>query len=47
VNFTGAAFRLATEPPLPISIDGEVLARTPVKAHIAAGVIEVMAPAVQ
>jgi YegS/Rv2252/BmrU family lipid kinase len=42
VNFTGAAFRLATEPPLPISIDGEVLARTPVKAHIAAGVIEVM-----
>ena len=32
-------------PALPISIDGEVLARTPAVASIAAGVIEVMVPA--
>lgn len=44
-EFHGRAIRIATEPPLPISIDGEVLARTPVTAKIAAGVIEVMAPA--
>ena len=43
-EFHGRSIRIATEPPLPISIDGEVLARTPVTAHIAAGVIEVMAP---
>ncbi len=45
VDFTGTAIRIATEPPLPISIDGEVLAHTPVTAHVAAGVIEVMVPA--
>lgn len=45
-DFRGKSLRVATEPPLPISIDGEVLARTPVTAHIAAGVIEVMAPAI-
>ena len=45
VNFTGTSLKIATEPPLPISIDGEVLATTPVTAHIAAGVIEVMVPA--
>lgn len=44
-EFHGRSIRLATEPPLPISIDGEVLARTPVTAHIAAGVIDVIAPA--
>jgi YegS/Rv2252/BmrU family lipid kinase len=44
-EFHGRSIRLATEPPLPISIDGEVLAHTPVTAHIAAGVIEVIAPA--
>jgi diacylglycerol kinase family enzyme len=44
VEFTGKSLRVATEPPLPISIDGEVLATTPVTAHVAAGVIEVMAP---
>ena len=44
VSFSGTSIRVATEPPLPISIDGEVLAHTPVTAHIAAGVIEVMAP---
>ncbi|HEX8553725.1 MAG TPA: diacylglycerol kinase family protein [Sphingomonas sp.] len=43
-EFRGRAIRLDTEPRLPISIDGEVLARTPVTARIAAGVIEVMAP---
>jgi YegS/Rv2252/BmrU family lipid kinase len=37
--------RIATNPPLPISIDGEVLAKTPVTAKIAAGVIRVIAPA--
>jgi len=45
VDFTGTALKIATEPPLPISIDGEVLAKTPVTAHVAAGVIEVMVPA--
>ena len=43
-DFTGTSMRIATEPPMPISIDGEVLAKTPVTAHVAAGVIEVMAP---
>ena len=43
-EFRGRELRLATEPPLPISIDGEVLAHTPVTARIAAKVIEVMAP---
>lgn len=44
VTFTGTTIRVDTEPPLPISIDGEVLAQTPVTARIAAAVIEVMAP---
>jgi YegS/Rv2252/BmrU family lipid kinase len=44
-EFRGKSLRLDTEPRLPISIDGEVLARTPVTARIAAGVIQVMAPA--
>lgn len=44
ISFTGKSLRISTEPPLPISIDGEILARTPVTAHIAAGAIEVMAP---
>jgi YegS/Rv2252/BmrU family lipid kinase len=44
VHFTGKALRIATEPPLPVSIDGEVLAHTPVTARIAAGVIDVMVP---
>ena len=43
-EFRGRSIRLATEPVLPVSIDGEILARTPVTAKIAAGVIEVMAP---
>lgn len=43
-EFRGVALRIATDPPLPISIDGEVLARTPVTAKVAKGVIEVAAP---
>jgi YegS/Rv2252/BmrU family lipid kinase len=43
-NFHGKSLKIRTEPPLPISIDGEVLAHTPVTAKIAAGIIEVMAP---
>jgi len=44
-EFHGRAIRIDTEPRLPISIDGEVLAQTPVTAKVAAGVIEVMVPA--
>ena len=44
-EFEGTSIRIATDPPLPISIDGEVLARTPVTARIARGVIRVAAPA--
>lgn len=43
-EFHGRSLRLVTEPVLPVSIDGEVLATTPVVARIAPGVIEVMAP---
>ncbi len=45
VSFSGKSLRIATEPSLPISIDGEVLAHTPVTAKIAAGVIRVLVPA--
>jgi YegS/Rv2252/BmrU family lipid kinase len=44
VSFRGKNVRIDTEPRLPISIDGEVLAHTPVNAKIAAGIIRVMAP---
>jgi YegS/Rv2252/BmrU family lipid kinase len=44
VTFHARELRIATKPPLPISIDGEVLATTPITARIAAGVIRVMAP---
>lgn len=44
VVFRGQSITLDTNPRLPISIDGEVLAHTPTVAKIAAGVIEVMAP---
>lgn len=43
-EFRGTALRIATDPPLPISIDGEVLAHTPVTARVARSVIEVAAP---
>ena len=43
-EFRGKALKVDTVPRLPISIDGELLARTPVMAKIAAGVIRVMVP---
>jgi YegS/Rv2252/BmrU family lipid kinase len=43
-EFTGRSLRIVTDPPLPISIDGEVLAHTPVIARVATGVIDVAAP---
>ncbi|ONF96693.1 diacylglycerol/lipid kinase family protein [Sphingomonas jeddahensis] len=44
ISFTGHDLKIDTEPRLPISIDGEVLAHTPVRAKIAAGIIRVMVP---
>ncbi|OWK31165.1 diacylglycerol/lipid kinase family protein [Sphingomonas dokdonensis] len=44
VTFSGKSLKVETRPPLPISIDGEVLARTPVEAKIAAQAIRVMVP---
>lgn len=44
ISFSGKSLRIATEPPLPVSIDGEVLAHTPVTARIAPGIIDVMVP---
>lgn len=41
----GKQFRIETDPPLPISIDGEVTARTPVDVCVAKSVIEVVVPA--
>ena len=45
VSFSGTALKVDTRPSLLISIDGEVLAHTPITARVAAGAIEVMAPA--
>jgi diacylglycerol kinase family enzyme len=45
VTFAGKSLKIDTRPSMPISIDGEVLAHTPVTAKVAAGVIEVMVPA--
>lgn len=45
VSFSGTALKVDTRPSLPISIDGEVLAHTPITARVAAAAIEVMAPA--
>ncbi|MES2337494.1 MAG: diacylglycerol kinase family protein [Pseudomonadota bacterium] len=42
--FRGQSLRIDSDKPRPISIDGEVLAKTPVTAKVAAGVIEVMVP---
>lgn len=44
-DFHGTELRIETDPPLPISVDGEIAARTPVTARVAAGVIEVAVPA--
>jgi len=43
-EFRGSSMRIECDPPQGISIDGEVLARTPVTASVARGVIEVAAP---
>jgi diacylglycerol kinase family enzyme len=45
LEFRGKSLKIATRPRQPISIDGEVLAKTPVTAKIATAVIEVAAPA--
>ncbi|HEY0085305.1 MAG TPA: diacylglycerol kinase family protein [Allosphingosinicella sp.] len=44
-EFRGKSLKITTRPRQPISIDGEVLAKTPITARIATGVIEVAAPA--
>jgi YegS/Rv2252/BmrU family lipid kinase len=43
-EFRGRVLRLETDPPLPISIDGEVLTRTPVTVKVAPKVVEIAAP---
>jgi YegS/Rv2252/BmrU family lipid kinase len=43
-RFEAPSLRLATNPPLPISIDGEVLAHTPATASVAKCAIEVVVP---
>jgi YegS/Rv2252/BmrU family lipid kinase len=45
VDFHGARLRLVTDPPLPISIDGEVLGHTPATVEVAERAIEVIVPA--
>ncbi len=44
-EFRGPSIRIATDRPMAVSIDGEILARTPFTASVARGVIEVAAPA--
>jgi YegS/Rv2252/BmrU family lipid kinase len=44
-EFRGTEFRVETDPPLPISIDGEVLAETPVTAKLARRVMHMVVPA--
>ena len=44
VDFHARKLRLITEPPLPISIDGEVVGHTPATVEVAEGVIEVVVP---
>lgn len=44
VEFRGRELRVETVPSLKVSIDGEVLAKTPFTARVAPGVIHVMAP---
>ena len=45
IDFHGRKLRLITDPPLPISIDGEVLGRTPATVEVAECAIEVVVPA--
>jgi len=44
-DFRGSRMRIVTDPPLPISIDGEVLGRTPAIVEVAEYAIEVVVPA--
>ncbi|WP_404713028.1 diacylglycerol/lipid kinase family protein [Sphingomonas sp. MMS24-J13] len=44
-EFRGKEFRIETDPPLPISIDGELLAETPVTAKLARRVMHMIVPA--
>ena len=44
-DFRGSTMRIITEPSLPISIDGEVLGRTPATVEVAERAIEVVVPA--
>ena len=44
-DFHARKLRLITDPPLPISIDGEVLGRTPATVEVAECAIEVVVPA--
>jgi YegS/Rv2252/BmrU family lipid kinase len=44
-QFRGRSLRIATKPPLPISIDGEILAKTPATVAVAERAIEVVVPA--
>ncbi|QEH77549.1 YegS/Rv2252/BmrU family lipid kinase [Sphingomonas sp. C8-2] len=44
VEYRGRAIGVETTPPQKVSIDGEVLARTPFTARIAAGAVQVMTP---
>lgn len=46
-EFSGTSFRLETVPKLKISIDGEVLASTPVQVRVAAKAVEVASPLAQ
>lgn len=43
-DYRGRKMRIVTDPPLPISIDGEVLAHTPAQVEIARCAIEVVVP---
>jgi YegS/Rv2252/BmrU family lipid kinase len=44
VEYRGRQIRVETIPPLKVSIDGEVLAKTPFTARVAPGAVAVMAP---
>jgi YegS/Rv2252/BmrU family lipid kinase len=44
VDFHARKLRIVTDPPLPISIDGEVVGHTPATCEVAEGVIEVVVP---
>ena len=44
-DFHARKLKLTTDPPLPISIDGEVLGRTPATVEVAESAIEVVVPA--